>query len=443
MIRYTKRIGAYVLIAGSVAACGGDPVEIETAVVSPSSGTANFSKYVALGSSMTAGYADGGVYRAGQLVSYPNLLAQQFALARGGSFPQPTYSEAQKDGTGYLKMRSAPTALLKTEFFGTGSPGFAGGIVGSSGSLPLYAKHGGANNNLGVPNIKVSDVLTPNYGLSSQPAFNPHFERLLGTTNSSFTYKQYVASESTGATFFSIWLGNDDVLAYANAGGTGAAMTDVANFTTNLRSLLNDVTATATKGVLIGIPQFTTFAPQFRTFTLASLPNFGSPPAQIFVTSPGGPVLATSGDLFLLSSQARYLSSAFGVGQPFPYGYHPNNPLVDADFLDATEVSEVVSRINELNAVIAAEAAARGLIFIDLNAADGFLEKANTTGFSGAPFNASIYTTAFESGGLFSLDGFTLTPVGNAILANEVIRKINATYGATLPLLNLSNYAAP
>ena len=55
----------------------------------PTSGDANFTSYVAIGNSLTAGYADGTLYRSGQINSYPNMLAEMFAFAGGGEFKQP------------------------------------------------------------------------------------------------------------------------------------------------------------------------------------------------------------------------------------------------------------------------------------------------------------------------------------------------------------------
>lgn len=442
-----KHAGLCALMAASLVACGGGQSEVSPE--GPSAGTANFSKYVAFGDAYTAGYANGGVYRAGQLASYPNLLAQQFALAGGGAFAQPLYSDAQKDGTGYLKLRTTTTAFLKTEFFGPGSSGFAGGIVGSNGTLPLYAKHVGANNNLGVADLKVADLQTAGYGLSNPTAFNPHFERLLSSANSTATYSAYAASAAAGATYFSIWLGNHDVLAYANAGGASSSMTSVATFTASLQSFLNTVTAVVPNGMIVNIPQFTTYTASFRTFSrtslLASLTP--TPPGGIFIQDGTGATRsATDNDLFLLSAQARYAligSTSTGAGVPFPYGLHPNNPLPNAEVLDSTEVSAIVARINDLNAVIAAQAAAKGLILIDLNALGGVLDIANTTGFPSGTSTTATFSTSFNSGGIFSLDGFSLTPVGHAILANEMIKAINKKHSATLPLLNLSSFIAP
>ncbi|GBL35587.1 hypothetical protein EMGBS15_11820 [Filimonas sp.] len=48
-----------------------------------SSGEADFSRYVAIGNSLTAGYTDGALYKDGQINSYPNMLASQFMQAGG------------------------------------------------------------------------------------------------------------------------------------------------------------------------------------------------------------------------------------------------------------------------------------------------------------------------------------------------------------------------
>lgn len=56
-------------------------------------GEADFTSYVAIGNSLTAGYMDGTMYKSGQANSFPNLLAQQFATVGGGVFTQPSYEE--------------------------------------------------------------------------------------------------------------------------------------------------------------------------------------------------------------------------------------------------------------------------------------------------------------------------------------------------------------
>ena len=58
-------------------------------------GGATVGKYVSVGNSLTAGYQSNGLFASAQAYSYPNLIAQQIALAGGtvGAFQQPLYSD--------------------------------------------------------------------------------------------------------------------------------------------------------------------------------------------------------------------------------------------------------------------------------------------------------------------------------------------------------------
>ena len=66
-----------------------------------SAGTADFSNFVSVGNSLTAGYADGTVYLEGQKYSYPNILADKFSHVGGGAFTQPLVN----DNIGGLVLR--------------------------------------------------------------------------------------------------------------------------------------------------------------------------------------------------------------------------------------------------------------------------------------------------------------------------------------------------
>src|ERR1700761_8251858 len=117
-------------------------------------GSADFTRYIAVGNSLTAGYADGGLYLAGQLNSYPSIIAKQMASVGGGSFTQPLFTTAQANGTGYQQL---------TGFTSTGSPiltAVAPAAIRSSitlpglGTIPLFTKYTGPLENYGVPGIK-------------------------------------------------------------------------------------------------------------------------------------------------------------------------------------------------------------------------------------------------------------------------------------------------
>lgn len=84
------KLAGIALTCAVIAACTADvsnppPLNSGTA----SAGNADFTKFVSIGDSLTAGYADGALYLLGQQNSFPGMLAQQFAEVGGGTFEQP------------------------------------------------------------------------------------------------------------------------------------------------------------------------------------------------------------------------------------------------------------------------------------------------------------------------------------------------------------------
>ena len=124
-----------------------------------SSGSADFSTFVAVGNSLTAGYSDGSLFIKGQEASFPNILAQQFALAGGGSFTQPLTN----DNTGGLLIG------------GSQIPGFGPRLIFDAANQTPVTVSGtpttditnvnpGPYNNMGVPGAKSFHLLAPGYG---------------------------------------------------------------------------------------------------------------------------------------------------------------------------------------------------------------------------------------------------------------------------------------
>ncbi|TGE26393.1 SGNH/GDSL hydrolase family protein [Hymenobacter metallicola] len=407
-----------------------------------SAGTADFSRYIAVGNSLTAGFSDNGLYLEGQLNSYPNLLAMQFKEVGGGDFEQPLFNENQRNGSGYLAI---------TGFDNTGNP-IIGNVaanaavgLGADKKTPLLAKYTGTGNqNLGVPGIRIADITTVGYGFDNPAGFNPYFERLL--SNSPATYLQYVQERvnTIKPTFFTNWLGNNDVLGYASSGGTAAPLTPVAEFTTKYGQMLDVLTAGGAKGLVATIPNVTN-VPLFTTVPVAAviasikanpqIPNAAA--ASLYIRTGTNTVReATASDLLLLPARSVIGTGGSATTLPVGVGYSATlaNPLPSQFVLDATEVANVTARTADLNAVIQKAAQDRGLAVFDANA-----YFTNVARF-GVITNGTTNTAAFVSGNLFSLDGVHPTPRGYAIVANEMIKAINARYEAKVPQLNAAAY---
>ncbi|GAA4002655.1 hypothetical protein GCM10022408_12620 [Hymenobacter fastidiosus] len=450
----------------------------------PSAGSADFARYVAVGNSLTAGFSDNGLYLEGQQNSYPALLAQQFKLAGGGDFTQPLFASSEKNGSGYLRLEgftnppapATPSPIIRpvtTELATSRGKGL-------DGRTELLTRYTGTDNqNLGVPGIRVADVLTPGYGLNNPIGFNNFFERLL-PAGSPTSYLQYVQERvsTVKPTFFTNWLGNNDVLGYASSGGTAAPLTPVADFTTRYNQVVDALTVNGAKGVLVTIPNVTS-APYFTTvLTAAVIARINATPipaalVPVIVAQlglPAGSPLpagtrfglyirtsatgaaavreATASDLLLLPASSfintTSATSPFpnGVGLVIPGAPAPipaalaasANPLPNNLVLDASEIGLATARTTELNNAIRAAAARKSLAVFDANT---FFAQVTT---SGIVTNNVSNTTSFISGNLFSLDGVHLTPRGYAIVTNELIKATNLQYGARVPALNPADY---
>lgn len=434
------RWGLVLTTVVGLTACTNNDIDPNAGVVTPTptKGSADFTKYVAVGNSLTAGYADGGLYRDSQLNSYPSILAGQFTTVGGGSFVQPLFTEAQAAGSGYLKLirvpsLSDPTTLITS--IAQVAPGAARG-GNTAGGSPLLTKFTDANQNLGVPGIRVSDILTVGYG-STQG--NQYFERLVA--NPATTYFQYMSDNLSGATFYSCWLGNNDALGYATSGGV-TPLTPADLFTTNFTAAMNKLAEGGRKGVVMGIPNII-ITPYFSTITVPLavaqinlVLNNPSPAITALVIQTAQGVRATkTGDLLMIPNALEYAkigSTAVGTKNG-PYGLSPNNPLPTQYVLDADEVTALNTAITTYNGIMKSQADAKGAAYVDPNTV---LSQA-ATGFTQ---NGVSYSSSFIQGGVFSLDGIHLTPAGYALMANEIIKGINTKYGSTVPQVNPANY---
>jgi hypothetical protein len=411
--------------------------------VTPSKGTADFSRYIAIGNSLTSGYASNGLSLEGQRNSFPEMIAAQMKAVGGGSFTSPFFTDAQANGSGYLKLTGFNpngTPILTPETSNLAVRGTAN--IPDFGNVTLYTKYTGDINNYGVPGIKLTHVDLAPYG-----NLNGYFERLLpgnaGANNTS--YLSFVTAKPY--TFFSLWLGNNDILGYATSGGAGDIPTSKSAFAALYNSTVTKLTEKGAKGVVATIPDVTKTA-FFTTVTLNSLlaavnatPAGADVKALFIQPGAGAARMATAEDLFTLT-----LSSANLIGVPngsgIPYGLHPDNPIQTQWVLDKAEVAVVNDHVNAYNSTIKSVAAAKGLAIMD---AFELLKEYSATDASGKligkTVNGAEVSSAFITGNLFSLDGIHLTPLGYAITANAFIKAINATYGSTIPTVDVTKYS--
>jgi hypothetical protein len=405
----------------------------------PTRGKADFSHFIAVGNSLTAGYSNGGLYRDGQLNSYPAIMAKQMLAVGGGVFNQPLFPIGQENGSGYLKLTGFDTNGNPITAPDTSHLAVRGVLpIPGFGNVILYTKYTGDIENYGVPGIKLYNITYAGYG-----NLNGFFERLLpGDSPTNTTdYLDFVTAKSY--TFFSDWLGNNDALAYATGGGVGDVLTDKNTFAQLYELSIEKLTAGGQKGVVATIPDVTSI-PYFNTVTvgaiLAGVQKQNPSVQALFVNAlvsgtTYAPRVATPSDLIILTFPTSKIGTL--VTTPYgqlPYGLTPYTPIENQYVLDANEVALTHDYVLSYNSTIKTIAEQKGLAVFD---AYTYLSniKANGLEVDGISLNSS-----YISGGLFSLDGVHLTPRGYAIVANEFIKAINTTYGSSIPLASVSSY---
>ena len=255
------------LVSLTFAACNNDDDVLETPVAI-TSGSADFSNYVALGNSLTAGYSDGALYIKGQENSWSKILSEQFLLAGGGEFRIPYVN----DNIGGLTLGGTIITENRLIFDGAGPVRLVG-----TPTTDVTSVLTGPFNNMGEKKEKSYHLLAPGYGnvaglLSNPKTANPYFVRFASSTSASILGDAMAQSPS----FFSLWIGNNDVLGYATTGGDGTdPITPVSGapgvgFDGTYNTIVGTLVSGGAKGVLANIPYVTTI-PFFTTIPLSPL----------------------------------------------------------------------------------------------------------------------------------------------------------------------------
>ncbi len=419
-------------LAAFLAGCQGPCDKLEP-ITAPNagSGSADFTTYVAFGTSISAGYQSGGLVYTHQARSFPALFAQQIGksvLSSGqGGFSFPAVS-----ANGYpplLHLRSISPLAIDTVGF-------------SSFGGPTNAAWPTAYHNLAVPTGTLLDVVdTTNYYATVAPPLG------IGRTAGAFFYFENAARRrgtllsqglSLAPTFISMEVGANELLGYATAGGFNSAIFPTGTWASLLTSAVNGIHATLpnAKIALFNPPNPTTI-PFFKTFSPYTIRLSDGAPAPLLGI--GGPLSAT--DMVLLTAKDSLArGTGFAVGT---YNYvnpaAPGNgrPLPDGMVLSASEQSSVTAAWNAMNAAVDSVSQRPFVVKVDLN---GLLQDVAANGLQ---VGTTHYTTAYVSGGLFSLDGVHPNDLAHALVCNTMIDAVNGKFGSGLPHLNLAQYASP
>ncbi len=419
-------IAALAVVAFLVASCG--DFKKSSVVNAPSNGSVDFSMYVSLGNSLTAGYQSGALFESAQEYSFPADIARQAGVA-DANFKQPLMANP---GTGQIMSIKSLVGPVIGE--GTAT------IIPPADAATLMRPY----NNLGIPGAVLYDMIdTTNFTAKSTARANPFFSLIL--RNAAFGNSPVAQALALHPTFMTVWIGANDVLGYATSGGVvgtqgpGSGPTDPTIWAGLYNQMMNALLAGApnAKFAVANIPDVTSIP--FFTTVPDSFPN------PVTGKNVGAFIVQrhdASGNLYAgtINAKTDYIlltaidSLNAGVGVPVAAG-GTGRPLPDQFVLDSLEVARTEAAIDAYNTAIAAFASAHSsrVALVDAHA---LLNDFNMYGYLGQGVDL---TSSYITGGFFGLDGVHPTSQGYAYVANAFIKAINSTFGANVPMMSIAS----
>jgi lysophospholipase L1-like esterase len=399
-------------------------------------GSANFRVYVAIGNSITAGFQSSALYSSAQEYSFPNLLARQMRTTGGAlEFTQPAIKEPGVGG------RQRITSLSPLSVATDASLDARSASIFVNADLPEFCYH-----NVGIPGAYVFNPYTlTNDILDTLNSFEKSFSGLYGDNPFHHVVRRNPANSVTGnsgsvfqqvkkknPTFMTVWLGNNDVFVFAASGGV-APYTAVSTFQTHFNAMIDSLLTLNASISIATIPDVT------QTAFMTTIPWFVPDPNDLSKplfdaylplsgeTSTGTRKNLGPNDRVLLTA-AVWLANGYGLPSFIPGSR--NQPLPHTVILDSAEVALCRSLIEQYNTIIRQRENDRVAI-VDAHATFDTIAK------HGIVVAGVRFTTAYLSGGIFSLDGIHPTSQGAAIIANKFIEAINNKWRARIPYVDV------
>ncbi len=378
-------------------------------------GSADFTRYVALGDSYGAGFVSGALLESHQRLSYPSVIAKQ---AGTPDFQIPSISEPGIPAELELQHIVPLTIVPK-------SP-----ANGQPTNLLLPRPY----NNLSVPGADAGDLLVVK-GDATSDIMSQLILHGLGTQ-----VEQAIALQPT---FISVWIGGNDVLGAVTAGVAieGVTLTPIDQFEQEYNTILTALTEYApTAGMVLGsladvaaLP-FANTIPPFIINPATNEPLIINGSLVYYIADLGGGQIGQlpPGSLVNLTASS-FLAQGFGI--PTALGGN-GMPLPDQVVLTPSELGIINERVGQYNDVIFAAGARFDIPVVDFSSFfKGVVQH-------GLHYGGVELGTAFLTGGMFSYDGVHPTDIGYSVIANEFIRTINAAYGSEIPFTSITNFYA-
>jgi hypothetical protein len=359
-------------------------------------------KFVAIGTSVSMGWASNGVYAGSQLTAWPELLA-------------------------FGSLNSISLPLIQ-------SPGCTSPLVAPLGAGKRLSGESFAGSTTCAPNVDGVTLPTQNVALAAAIAADavqttpemvatkyPWFSRVLPSGMTQLT-----AALSQQPTLVSVELGGNEVLnGTSGLVAPGVTVVPVPFFIAPYDALLNALGVAGTKAVLVGLPRDATHLPALRRADeiWADRAEFAALHVDV---SPGCETSGNYINVSILSLNMAFAGAqAAAQGQPnvvYSCDDRPNTPDL---ILTPADIVTLNGMLAQMDDHIRQQASARGYAYFSLGAVyDRPDLKPQTYSV------ASQLASQFPYGLYTSLDGVHPNAIGSGVLALAAAQAINARYGS-------------
>ncbi|MBI2819511.1 MAG: hypothetical protein HYX73_05990 [Acidobacteria bacterium] len=372
--------------------------------------TLNTTTFVVLGEGLAAGMANFGLHEVVQRKSFPALMAQQMNTA----FPQPLL-----EGPGITDVLGYPSLPVRVPTL-------------PQGRVRVYPKQPGVDVNDETPTLFVFNLSVPNLGVaeslnlrpvsplihtddSKQTAINLilGFPSMILNENVSF-WSQLEYAKAMVPSFALIELGYYDVLAAVVSGEPGK-IPDRAAFRSPYLQIVQELRGMGVEVVVTTIPYPMDTAYFSNPASIARLTRVPESLIRDFYGLAAGDYVTRNG-LTVIGNQ---------------FIRRNIQPLPSNIILRASSGVDISNRVQALNDEIKAIANEQGAVVYDLAA---FLRGIKTAGVT----VGSTPITSNYFGGFYSLDGYYPGPTGHALIANDILKFLNSTYGQNFPMVDVA-----
>jgi len=475
-----KKLIAFIIIVGLMIFINCEINQPDAPVLNISRNTLAISKIIALGASYTSGFQSGGLVESFQKKSYPYLIMQQ--MGRQSEFEMPWIDSpgiSSVSGQGPLKWVNGqivpgdpytdPLALLKNA---------------------LLAR---PYDNLGVPGAKIGDVLST---VSSQT--NPFYGIVLRNPNFANTSETDQGIMLQSALVLLLLPGGNDYLGAATSGtaivepGAGFTITSPQNHLSRLTQVIERIQSSTRATIIMSNLPYPNLLPYVNlldplVYVDVPVPGIGTVKLPVvfdaqfqpvnFSPDPNNPLyLPLVTEEGIVGGQASpikhillpFLSQYQATGLGVPDSTIIANTLIGLGFdqvtaaalaqqavqgliaagltpsgvpipgtLTLTEAEEQIvnDAVDDYNANILSVAQSKGVPVVDL------ITPINQIIQSPGSFGVTALFVFFDPNTtMFSLDGVHPNDAGQALIANEFVKKINSTFGLQIPNINPGNY---